>query len=126
MKGMCDEALAVYERERAFAGDSATTRAKRAHVLASCGRSDEAREILARLVARRDEEWVTAYEIAVVYSLLGDLDEAFAWLDVADREQAVGFSFVRVDPRLNALRHDPGFDDLLRRTDISGAPQTGH
>ena len=29
MKGMCEEALAVYEQERAFAGDTPTTRAKR-------------------------------------------------------------------------------------------------
>ncbi len=121
MKGMCEEALAVYERERAFAGDSPTTRAKRAHVLASCGRKDKARAILAELLARRDEEWVTGYEIAVIYSLLGEADEAFAWLAVADREMAVGLSFVRVDPRLKALRTDSRFDDLLRRTEISGA-----
>lgn len=125
MKGMCEEALAVYERERAFAGDSATTRAKRAHVLASCGRKDEARAILAELLSRRDEEWVTGYEIAVVYSLLGEADEAFNWLAVADREMAVGLSFVRVDPRLNALRRDPRFDDLLRQTEISGAHEAG-
>lgn len=72
-------------------------------------------------MAKRDEDWVTAYEVAVVYSLLGEADEAFKWLSVADREMAVGLSFVRVDPRLNALRADPRFDDLLRRTEISGA-----
>ena len=121
MKGMCEEALAVYERERAFAGDSATTRTKRAHVMASCGRRDEARAILAELEAKRDRDWVTAYELAVVYSLLGEADEAFKWLAVADREMAVGLSFVRVDPRLKAVRSDPRFDDLLRRTEISGA-----
>lgn len=37
-KGMCVEALAVNEQERAFAGDTPTTRAKHAHVLAACGR----------------------------------------------------------------------------------------
>ena len=121
MKGMCEEALGVYERERAFAGDSPTTRAKRAHVMASCGRRDEAHAILDELVARRDKQWVTAYEIAVIYSILGEHDEAFAWLSVAEREQAVGLSFVRVDPRLNGLRNDPRLDDLLRRTNISGA-----
>ncbi|HWN09898.1 MAG TPA: protein kinase [Pyrinomonadaceae bacterium] len=121
MKGRCEEALTIYERERAFAGDSATTRAKRAHVLASCGRKDEARAILAELLSRRDEEWVTGYEIAVVYSLLGEADEAFAWLAIADQEMAVGLSFVRVDPRLKTLRSDSRFDDLLRRTEISGA-----
>jgi len=124
MKGMCVEALGVYERERAFAGDSATTRAKRAHVMASCGRKDESREILSELLSQRDLEWVTGYEIAVIYSLLGEADDAFRWLAVADREMAVGLSFVRVDPRLKSLRSDPRFDDLLRRTEISGAHNT--
>jgi Flp pilus assembly protein TadD len=115
MKGMCVEALAVYEQERAFAGDTPTTRAKRAHVLASCGQADEAREILRGLVEHRSEQWVTAYEIAVITSLLGDVDGALRWLGVADQENAVGLTYARVDPRLDGLRHDPRFDELLRR-----------
>ncbi|HYG81024.1 MAG TPA: protein kinase [Pyrinomonadaceae bacterium] len=113
--GMCVEAFATYEQERAFAGDTPTTRAKHAHVLAACGRSEEAREILRRLVAGRDKEWVTAYEIAVIYSFLGERDEAFKWLDRAGEERAVGLTYVRVDPRVNNLRADPRFDELLRR-----------
>jgi tetratricopeptide (TPR) repeat protein len=115
MSGRCEEALAVYEQESAFAGETPTTRAKRAHVYASCGRDEEAREILRGLVARRDEEWVTAYEIAVIYSLLGERDEAFAWLTLAADEHAVGLAFARVDPRLDNLRPDSRFDNLLLR-----------
>ncbi|HEY0380430.1 MAG TPA: protein kinase [Pyrinomonadaceae bacterium] len=113
--GMCTEAFATYEQERAFAGDTPTTRAKHAHVLAACGRSAEARETLRRLVAGRDKEWVTAYEIAVIYSFLGERDEAFNWLDRAAQERAVGLTYVRVDPRVNNLRADPRFNELLRR-----------
>jgi tetratricopeptide (TPR) repeat protein len=114
-KGMREEALAVFEQERAFAGDTPTTRAKRAHVLACCGRADEAREILRELLARREDEWVTAYEIAVINSLLGERDEAFRWLARAEEEHAVGFTFVAVDPHLDGLRDDPRFKELLRR-----------
>ncbi|MFL6228569.1 MAG: protein kinase domain-containing protein [Pyrinomonadaceae bacterium] len=116
-KGLRDEALAVFEQERAFAGDTPTTRAKRAHVLAACGRRDEAREILTDLLARRGDEWVTAYEIAIVHSLLGEHDEAFRWLARAESEHAVGFAFVAVDPHLDALHDDPRFKELLRRLD---------
>jgi TolB-like protein/Flp pilus assembly protein TadD/tRNA A-37 threonylcarbamoyl transferase component Bud32 len=115
MKGMCEEALAVYEQERAFAGDTPTTRAKRAHVLASCGQRAESHEVLRELIARRDEEWVTAYEIAVIHSLMDERDEALTWLAEAEREHAVGFTFVGVDPRLDGLRDDPRFKELLRR-----------
>jgi tetratricopeptide (TPR) repeat protein len=113
-KGMTDAAYAVYERERAFAGDTPTTRAKLAHVLAVSGRKDEARRIVEELVARRKAQWVTAYEIAVVYALLGERDNAFLWLDRAEKEHAVGYTYLRVDPRLDNLRGDPRYAQLLR------------
>jgi eukaryotic-like serine/threonine-protein kinase len=116
-QGMQAEALAAYEQERSFAGDTATTRAKRAHVLAAIGRRDEAHVILEEILEARHEQWVTAYEIAIIYCLLGDCDSAFRWLSQAEREHAVGFTFVRVDPHLEALRSDPRFAELLRETD---------
>ncbi|HEX8070474.1 MAG TPA: protein kinase [Pyrinomonadaceae bacterium] len=115
MQGCHDEALAAYEQEAAFAGDTPTTLAKRAHVLAATGKYEEARQVLDELLARRTEEWVTAYEVAVVHALLGDRDGALRWLAEAEREHAVGFTFAAVDPHLDALRADPRFDELLRR-----------
>jgi tetratricopeptide (TPR) repeat protein len=116
-KGMHDEALAAFEQERVFAGDTPTTHAKRAHLLAAIGRHDEARVILQEILERRQQQWVTAYEIAIIYCLLGEKDNAFNWLAQAEREHAVGFTFVRVDPHLEALRSDPRFRDLLSMTD---------
>jgi serine/threonine protein kinase/tetratricopeptide (TPR) repeat protein len=121
-KGMREEAFAIYEKESAFAGDTPTTHAKHAHALAATGRADEAREVLNGLIARREEEWVTPYEIATIYSLLKDCDQAFAWLERAAREHAVGFTFVRVDPHLDNLRDDPRFAELLRRTEHVATP----
>jgi len=112
-KGMHNEALSAFEQERVFAGDTPTTHIKRASVLASVGRHEEARVILEEILARRSEQWVSAYEIAIVYSLLGKADDAFRWLALAEREHAVGFTFVRVDPRLETLRSDPRFETLL-------------
>jgi serine/threonine protein kinase/Tol biopolymer transport system component/tetratricopeptide (TPR) repeat protein len=131
--GMCDEALAVFEQERAFAGDTPMTRAKQAHVLASCGQKAEAREVVRDLVLRRAEQWVTAYEIAVIYALLGEPDKAFDWLDRAEQEHAVGLTYVGVDPRINSLREDPRFRELMTRVSRGanagqvepGAPQDG-
>ena len=114
-KGMCDEALAVYEQERAFAGDSPTTCTKYAHVLASCGRLDEARAELQKIVSTGGARGALSYEVAVVFSLLGDNVRALEWLGRAAEEHAVGLAFVRVDPRLDGLRDDVRFAELLRR-----------
>jgi serine/threonine protein kinase/tetratricopeptide (TPR) repeat protein len=112
-KGLHNEALAAFEQERVFAGDTPTTNVKRACVLASVGRYEEARVVLEEILSRRLEQWVSAYEIAIVYSLIGEPDNAFSWLAVAEREHAVGFTFVRVDPRLEALHSDPRFRSLM-------------
>ncbi|MDQ3134390.1 MAG: tetratricopeptide repeat protein, partial [Acidobacteriota bacterium] len=114
-KGQHDAAYAVYEKERAFAGDTPTTRAKLAHVLAAAKRTAEARTVLSELLASpRQRGAVTPYEIAVIYSLLDDKENALAWLEQAAKGHAVGFSFVRVDPHLDNLRADHRFAGLLR------------
>jgi hypothetical protein len=92
---MVPEALAAFDQERVFAGETPTTRAKRAHVLAATGHIDQAREILAEIIRERNEKWVTAYEIAIVYSLLNHRDNAFLWRDTADQEHAVSLTFAR-------------------------------
>ncbi|HEY6659818.1 MAG TPA: tetratricopeptide repeat protein, partial [Pyrinomonadaceae bacterium] len=117
LKGMHNEALAAFEQERSFAGDTPTTHAKRAHVLAAIGKREEAQTILNEIISKRNQNWVTAYEIAIIYTWLGDFDNAFRWLAQAEREHAVGFTFVRVDPHLARLRSDPRFVDLLRETE---------
>jgi tetratricopeptide (TPR) repeat protein len=116
-KGKHNEALAAFEQERVFAGETPTTHAKRAQVLASVGRHDEARAILQEILTHRTKQWVSAYEIAIIYCAIGDADNAFRWLTQAEREHAVGFTFVRVDPRLEALRSDPRFRELVIGTE---------
>jgi serine/threonine protein kinase/tetratricopeptide (TPR) repeat protein len=123
-RGLFDEAFAVYEKERAFAGDTPTMRVKLAHTLAAAGRGDGARAVLEELLAGSEREGVSPYEVAVAYSLLGEREEAFAWLSRSAREQAVGFTFVRVDPRLDRLRDDPRLAELLRRAKELHAPES--
>ena len=122
-KGMHAEALAAFEQERVFAGDTPTTRAKRAHVLAATGKTEEARRVLEELLARQPREGVTAFEIAVIYCLLGDNDNAFTWLAQAEREHAVGFTFARVDPNLEGLRSDPRFAELMNASSKTVQPE---
>jgi tetratricopeptide (TPR) repeat protein len=85
-----------------------------AHAYASCGRRAEAlRELalLKRSQAAPDRE----FHIGLVYSALGDKDQAFQWLDHAFQERAYMLSFIKTDPRIDPLRSDPRYPDLLRR-----------
>ncbi len=112
-KGMANEALEIFKKEVAFAGDTPTSLAKRAHVLAVVGKTEEARQIVEELVQTNQTQHITPYEIAVIYSILDERAKSLEWLKKAKETHAVGFSFVRVDPHLDNLRADKRFDNLL-------------
>jgi tetratricopeptide (TPR) repeat protein len=52
---------------------------------------------------------------AVAYGALGEKDEAFRLLDQAYEERSALLAVAKIDPRLDPLRNDPRFQDLLRR-----------
>ena len=84
-----------------------------AHALA--GREDEAREVLDFLLERRQKRYVPGSQIGVIYGALGELDEAFEWLDRAYEERDYFLGGLKVDPMYDPLRDDPRFADLLER-----------
>jgi hypothetical protein len=54
--------------------------------------------------------------IATVYAGLGDKDKAFEFLEKAYRERSLNLSWhINADLRVDNLRSDPRFRDLLRR-----------
>ncbi len=83
--------------------------------LAFAGRRDEAAAELGRLMALRNERYVSAYDIASVHASLGDADHAFEWLDRAVEERAQLRGLTGVDPSFDGLREDPRMKPLLKR-----------
>ena len=61
---------------------------------------------------------VSAWGIAALHASLGDVDEAYRWLDAAVEEGATGLSLLRVHPRLDPIRKDPRYRALLRRVGL--------
>ncbi|MPZ20012.1 MAG: protein kinase [Luteitalea sp.] len=94
-----------------------------AQVYAALGERAEAEAILAALVDRREQnaDAVSAYRFALVRASLGDVDEAFSWLDEAFEERLREVQFTAADPRLDGIRHDHRFDEYLSRLGIAAA-----
>lgn len=78
-------------------------------------RKDLAREVLNDLLKRSKETYISPYQVAVIYAGLGEKDEAFIWLNKACDEHSLIPGPIRNDPRLDSLRDDPRYKDLLRR-----------
>ena len=55
------------------------------------------------------------FVIGIHYALLGEVDQAFAWLERGYRERDTAMTALKMFPRSDPLRSDPRFDDLLRR-----------
>ena len=91
-----------------------------AHAFAVSGRTADARRILGALLERSTHTYISPFDIAVVYAGLGDRDQAFAWLDKAYDERARPMLGLKVNPRLDPLRADPRFADLVRRVGVFG------
>ncbi len=117
-KGMYEQAVAEFQTASALATGIREYPAALAHAYAASGRRREAHQILTELLARSRREHVPSYSIAVVYVGLGDHDRAFAWLARAYRERSGSLSYLKVDPRLDSLRSDPRFKDLMGRVGL--------
>lgn len=113
-KGMFEQAIAECQRALELQGN-ASRMASLGHAYALAGRKREAREVLAKLEALSRSRYIPPYHTALIYAGLGQNDEAFDWLEEAYRERFWMMAFLQVDPRLDALRPDPRFTDLLRR-----------
>jgi TolB-like protein/Tfp pilus assembly protein PilF len=82
--------------------------------LDALGRRSEADRALA--VALEKIAVIGPYQIAVIYAHRNDVDRAFHWLDRAYQERDGALAlYVKADPMLSNLRHDPRNEALLRK-----------
>lgn len=70
---------------------------------------------LERLLARPDRP---AVRIATCYAALGDVDGALTWLEVAARERDPLLIFVPMDAAFAAMRRQPRYREVLRRSGL--------
>ncbi len=111
-QGKADSALASFREAYRLSG-SAFTQAALGHGLAVAGNSGEARQVLATLLRRVEDEYVSPYDIATVYAGLGDADGTFRWLRRAAEERSTFIVHLGWDSRFDRVRDDPRFAELL-------------
>ncbi len=116
--GRFDEAQTQYEEGLRLAGGVAGPSFGFANLEISRGNTSKAQQILDELIAARSHRVVSAWGIAGLEARLGRLDEAFRWLDLAVEEGASGLVFLRVHPRLDALRRDARYAVLLKKVGL--------
>jgi len=82
----------------------------------------EARQIVAQ-VQQRGENF-SQYDMAAICAALNDRTGALFWLKLAIERHSIDVVWVQVDPRLDGIRNEQGFRDLVERV-LSRAPSGG-
>ena len=108
------EAISEFKKAVTLSNRGPDALAQLGHAYATFGYKAEAVEILKELDRRSKEQYVSSYDIAEIYTALGDRNEAFAWLKKACAERSWSLAFVRIERRLDGLRSDPRFADVIR------------
>lgn len=83
---------------------------------AATGNRQEAQKILSKLKRLHEQGLAPSASIGILYGALGGLDEAFAWMEKAYEERDPELTYIKVPGRrFEPLRHDPRFQNLVRR-----------
>jgi TolB-like protein/DNA-binding winged helix-turn-helix (wHTH) protein/tetratricopeptide (TPR) repeat protein len=95
--------------------ESAVDLAALAGSYAAAGKRSEAEHTLTKLTAISKKRYVCPYEMGTAYAMLGNKDEALGWLQEGYRVHSGCMPDMKTDPRLDLLRTEPRFQELLRR-----------
>lgn len=115
-KKMYQEAITEFKRSIRFSKDMTANIASLGHAYALSGKRSEALKILDNLLELSGQKYVSSYEIAVVYTGLGEQDQALTWFDKAFKQRDGWLAFwIKADPRLDSLHSDPRFISILKK-----------
>ena len=118
-KRMPNQAVAEFKRAVEVTKGDPFFVAALGHGYALAGNRSEAEKILQSLSDREKKSYVSPFDLALIYTALGEKDEAFALLDKAVAEHSTFLVYTKWEPRLDPLRSDPRFQELLRRIGLT-------
>jgi TolB-like protein/Tfp pilus assembly protein PilF len=114
-KGMFKEAIEQVEEAVKLSHETTVSLATLAQAFAAAGRIADAKKLLDKLLTRGTEQYVPSYWIALVYTSMGNKDEAMKYLERAFLERSSWLVWANVEPRFDSLRSDARFASLLAR-----------
>jgi TolB-like protein len=114
-KSLYEPAVAALQTGIQLSQSSPTYVAALGETYAKAGNRDEALRILERLGALSRQRYVSPYGLALLNLALGKTDEALSCLEAGYRGREPNMLGLKVDPRLDELRTEPRFQDLLLR-----------
>ena len=104
--GHYDEAVVKWRKSAELMENVSQVRAMLGITYARSGKEMEARGVLLELIEQSRSTWISPYHIALLCAAIGEIDEAFDWLERAYEGRSAWLPFLEVDPSVDPLRGD--------------------
>jgi Flp pilus assembly protein TadD len=79
------------------------------------GDTVKAQEMIRQIETLSEGRYISRFSIAMIHLALGDYEAAFRYLNQSMENHEDPLVSLKVNPRLDPLRTDPRFEDLIRR-----------
>ncbi len=112
------EAIAALTRARELSGGGSEPITQLGYALAKSGNRERARTTLADLKSLAAENYVPAYNFAMIYNGLGEREEALNYLEKSFEQREVQITFIKIDTRWNELRAEPHFAKIVKQMNL--------
>jgi serine/threonine protein kinase/tetratricopeptide (TPR) repeat protein len=112
--------LAIAEGEKGvnFSGGSPLMRAALAHSCGKGGRRNEALQILGELTDLAKQKYVAPHFFVGIHTGLGEIERALEYLEKSYEEHSHWLIYLHMDPRMDDLRNEPRFQELVKRVGL--------
>ena len=118
-QGLYDEALSENEHWGKLTANALKTKLARGYILATSGKHQEALSI-AEEIQQNEKFGSNDYRsMALIYTAMRHHDNAFHWLELSYLHREESLCSLKVDPKLDRLREDPRFNDLIRKIGLA-------
>jgi serine/threonine protein kinase/tetratricopeptide (TPR) repeat protein len=115
--GKYEESLNAIQRAIELLGDSLFAQISHAQALAAAGRRDETEKVLERVFEKGKSQYLSYYQVAIVYAYLNEKNKALAALERSYEDREGWLIWLRVEPSLDKLRREPRFANLQKKVD---------
>lgn len=88
------------------------------YAYALSGDESKAREILKELLNSNHPDYITAWQIALIYTGLKEIDNAFQWLNRACEVHSPLMVWIKCTPEFVPLHNDSRWSQLLQRLNL--------
>ena len=117
-EGNWEQAIREYQKAVELSQNSPASLAALGCAYGYSGNREGARKVLASLREASKSHYVSSFDMATVFAGVGEKDNAFHWLEKAYAERESQMAFLGIARRLNGLRSDPRYSNLLRRMQL--------